>query len=140
MRASITNCIWTTLATLYLTRHAQINVYEFILKSRFKLKLIQNLFSKIRIKFYQGQSFINLSFMRRNNSPSLLPSGNTACQGCIYWKLEKDSENEVKCSICKSNHLIPENGFLINLVVSELTKLKAEHISRPENVTRLKSN
>ena len=71
----------------------------------------------------------------RYQEPKSLPCGQAICQFCAS-QLSKTFE----CSFCSKDHVVPDEGFPTNIIVSKLLALKASEVHRSDQVTDLKSN
>ena len=71
--------------------------------------------------------------------PRCLPCGHTVCHKCIVVSAETDFDMYFTCSMCQQVHSVPEGtGFPPVLSLVSLLKLRAENVSRPQNVDKLK--
>ena len=74
------------------------------------------------------------------DQPRSLPCGDTICSACVA-KIEREATNQkFKCSICKRDHYIPEEGLALNKKICALITAEPMEISRGENYERLQNN
>lgn len=74
------------------------------------------------------------------DQPRILPCGKTICNNCIVRLKHQSLSNAFKCSICSTEHNIPENGFIINEIASNLMLLQPKEVYRSEQCEQLKLN
>ena len=63
------------------------------------------------------------------DDPRVLQCGNSLCNNCINYLLNRE-QSGFNCSMCKSFHEIPLNGFIKNNELAKLSKLKPNEVSR----------
>lgn len=71
--------------------------------------------------------------LRKFNSPRILPCGKSVCLTCIeeLSKLdEKESTKSLSCPICKKNHPVPNEGFILNEFILNTLQLKPQKVYR----------
>jgi hypothetical protein len=50
------------------------------------------------------------------------------------------SKNKFKCDLCLDEHLIPENGFILNKTLSEFIKIQPKEVFRSKDCEQFKQN
>jgi hypothetical protein len=73
--------------------------------------------------------------------PRLLPCGRTFCNSCIDFMVDTEKK-KVKCQYCSKTHEIPQDGFMPNLDMARIVKLKSNEVFRCklDRELRTKSN
>jgi hypothetical protein len=72
------------------------------------------------------------------DQPKSLPCGQTICCVCLD-EIERIAVNKkFKCAICLKEHLIPEEGFAVNVKISKLMLTQAKEITRSDECEKLK--
>jgi hypothetical protein len=65
--------------------------------------------------------------------PRILPCGNNMCSGCIDV-LENRGQHKIRCHFCNSEHVIPDEGFTKNIIISNLIGLNPKRVIRSKTV------
>ena len=77
------------------------------------------------------------------DEPCLLPCGETICSSCcktVDTSNLNNSFNQIECMFCNENHVIPENGFIKNKLISKLLQIKSNEFSVENDLERLEKN
>jgi hypothetical protein len=59
--------------------------------------------------------------------PRILPCGKSVCETCLK---ELTDANKIKCPLCTRDHLVPDDGFIINEFILRTNELKAKKVYR----------
>jgi hypothetical protein len=70
--------------------------------------------------------------------PRILPCGKSFCNSCIVYLADTNNTN-VNCKNCGKKHEIPKDGFLPNLDLVEIMKVKSDQVIRSKLSEEFKS-
>jgi len=72
--------------------------------------------------------------------PKFLPCFNTICTTCEFTIKREAINKRFKCGVCGQDHLIPDDGFVLNKKIYDIITAESMEISRGENYDKLQSN
>jgi hypothetical protein len=73
-------------------------------------------------------------------STQIFPCFKTICTTCELTIQKEAINKRFKCTVCLTDHLIPDDGFVLNEKILQLIVTEPIDISRGENYERLKNN
>ena len=95
------------------------------------------------IKFYEEKKISNaLSCKKcheRLDEPRILPCGDSICTKCLST-IKIKNKQVFDCIVCKKQHIMPENGLLINKVLLDLLSVQPTDVYRGKSVETLKES
>jgi len=99
-------------------------------------------------KYYNESILVNLFKCQKCEMPNFefeqakaLPCcGKTVCHECIQKITKRVNENKFNCDLCLKASYLPENGFIVNEIISELINIQPVDINRGNKVDRLVLN
>lgn len=94
--------------------------------------------------FYEESKIVKLLKCQNCNKryddyeqPRLIPCGKTLCFNCIQNVI---NSNDLKCSFCDEDHIIPLKGFPVNEIVTSLILEQPNEVYRSKESEMLKTN